>query len=282
MKDERYWPVLGTWLKDTAETPPDPRQTARRVAEFLPRTPQVRCHWWLPSLRRTPTPNGRLQVRDSHPATIAAATARYPTITGRTRSMFGPVKAITVGALVFALGGLFLVAQPFEQQDSVPASEQESAPATGETDDDAWVTGTISCTMAGEATSQEGETHDLELYPGRCYAQLSDPRVSGDWWSDVQQAWFKETGDRVLAFATTEISGPDGTWVGTATHIADYTLEPWTAPAWGIFEGTGPYDGWTFVFTTPNQLDPQSGITGIIYEGPPPPWAETLPLVPAG
>ena len=42
MKDERYWPVLGTWLKDTAEAPPDPRQTARKVAERLPQTPHAK------------------------------------------------------------------------------------------------------------------------------------------------------------------------------------------------------------------------------------------------
>jgi len=48
MKKERYWPVLGTWLKDTTTTPPDPQQTARKVAERIPETPQVRRRWCWP------------------------------------------------------------------------------------------------------------------------------------------------------------------------------------------------------------------------------------------
>lgn len=158
-----------------------------------------------------------------------------------------------------------------------------AAPALGQADSDAWVTGTLSCGMAGEATVEAGVTQELDLYPARCFAQLSDPRVSGDWWSDVQQAWFWETGDHAMAFGTTEITGPDGTWVGTTTHIADYTSDDaWTAPAWGVFEGVGAYEGWTFVVSSPNQLDPQAEVSGIVYQGPPPPWAETLPLTPAG
>ena len=31
--------------------------------------------------------------------------------------MLSPVKAITAGALVFAIGGVFLIAQPFDQQE---------------------------------------------------------------------------------------------------------------------------------------------------------------------
>ncbi len=204
MKDERYWPVLGTWLKDTAEAPPDPGQTAREVAERLPQTPQLRRRWWLPSLQRTPTPpRGQGQTTDAQPRHHHGHDRPLPHHR-EDRVMLGPVKAITAGALVFALGGVLLIAQPFGQESSVPGAELKSAPATGQTDSDAWVTGTISCTIAGDITFQEGETHDLDLYPGRCFAQLSDPRVSGDWWSDIQQAWFKETGDHVLAFATTE------------------------------------------------------------------------------
>jgi hypothetical protein len=37
--------------------------------------------------------------------------------------MFSPVKAITAGALIFAIGGAFLIAQPFGQQGgSVPGA----------------------------------------------------------------------------------------------------------------------------------------------------------------
>ena len=41
--------------------------------------------------------------------------------------MFSPVKAITAGALVFALGGVLLIAQPFDQQGgSVPGAATDA------------------------------------------------------------------------------------------------------------------------------------------------------------
>jgi len=44
--------------------------------------------------------------------------------------MLSPVKAITAGALVFALGGAFVIAQPFGQQGSVPGAGIEDAEGT--------------------------------------------------------------------------------------------------------------------------------------------------------
>ena len=41
---------------------------------------------------------------------------------GRTQTMFSPTKAITAGALVFAIGGVMLIAQPLQQQGSVPGA----------------------------------------------------------------------------------------------------------------------------------------------------------------
>ena len=42
--------------------------------------------------------------------------------------MLSPVKAITAGALVFALSGAFLIAQPFDQQASVPGAQSTFLP----------------------------------------------------------------------------------------------------------------------------------------------------------
>jgi hypothetical protein len=111
VKDERFWALLGTWLKDTATSPPDPQQTARKVAERLPQTPQVRRRWWLPSLRREPAHLTASKERTEYqPTPIPATNGHSATVTGRTQSMFSPVKAITAGALVFALGGVLLIA----------------------------------------------------------------------------------------------------------------------------------------------------------------------------
>jgi hypothetical protein len=44
--------------------------------------------------------------------------------------MLSPVKAITAGALVFAIGGVMLVAQPFEQQVGLPGAATDMVPST--------------------------------------------------------------------------------------------------------------------------------------------------------
>jgi hypothetical protein len=140
MKEERSWPVLGTWLKDTAAAPPDPQETARKVAERLPQTPQVRRRWWLPSQRAA-----------HQPSPIQATSGHTPTVIGRTKSMLSPVKTITAGALVFAIGSVFLIAQPFDQQPVVPGAETEAVAPT-------WVTGNIS--FAPGCTSPDSDEVD--------------------------------------------------------------------------------------------------------------------------
>lgn len=90
--------------------------------------------------------------------------------------MFTRAKAITAGVLVFALGGVLLIAQPFGQQGgSVLAAGTDGAglePAT--------VTGTFE----GLATSSDVETDLIDGYArnqsgwtGRL--EMSDPRLTG-------------------------------------------------------------------------------------------------------
>ena len=153
------------------------------------------------------------------------------------------------------------------------------APAFGQTDSTAWVTGKLDCGRAGQGTSQEDASVRLDQFPGQCTATMTDPRVSGTSESDIQEVCFKLPGEPCMLFGTTEIAGPDGTWVGTFGSVNDMTLGK--LPSWGVLEGTGAYEGWTYVSFTPDQLDPNAVVTGILYEGPPPPWGETLPLSPA-
>jgi hypothetical protein len=155
-----------------------------------------------------------------------------------------------------------------------------AAPAHGQTGGATHVTGTISCARAaGGGTSQEDDSVRFDQFVGQCFAKLSDPRVSGGWRSDLQEVCFDLPGEPCMMFGPGEILGPDGTWVGRVGSINDATLK--AMPAWGVYEGTGPYEGWTFVFFTPDQLVSSAETSGILYEGPPPPWGETLPLSPA-
>jgi hypothetical protein len=54
---------------------------------------------------------------------MPSVSGSYGRITGRTQVMFSPVRAMIIGALVFALGGVFLIAGPFDRQGgSVPGA----------------------------------------------------------------------------------------------------------------------------------------------------------------
>ena len=82
-----------------------------------------------------------------------------------------------------------------------------------------------------------------------------------------------------MGWVTSEVVGPDGTWVGTAGMSEDPSRAE--LPSWGVAEGTGAYEGWTYWYHIPDLLAPDSPDYGILYEGPPPPWGTTLPLSPA-
>jgi hypothetical protein len=129
MKDEKYTPEVGSWLKGREVPPPDSKQTASQVVARLPKVRQ-RSRWWpLPIIRPATKPSSTEQITDPQITPALATNGHSPTVLGRTQSMFSPVKAITAGALVFAIGGALLVAQPFGQQGSVPGAATDAEPA---------------------------------------------------------------------------------------------------------------------------------------------------------
>jgi len=156
-----------------------------------------------------------------------------------------------------------------------------AVPSLAQNGHDTAVTGTLSCHLAGGMTADGDTSVTLERFPTECIAVFDDPRVSGTARSDITEACFKgaASSDACVLWGTIELSGPDGTWVGTVGSIPDGTLS--TLPAWSVMEGTGEYEGWTYWMHTPDQSDPSAKATGVVYEGPLPPWAESLPLAPA-
>jgi len=162
MNDEQLGKALGSFYKDTEVAPPDPRQSADRVMAEVPDTPQIRRRWWLPAFRRNADAESVMPSTDFQPTPIPATNGRShhahsPTVLGRTQSMFSPAKAITAGALVFAIGGVLLIAQPFGQQSSVPGAAIDGAGL-----EPASVTGTFTGT---EGPEQRGG--DERLPPNR-------------------------------------------------------------------------------------------------------------------
>jgi hypothetical protein len=143
-----------------------------------------------------------------------------------------------------------------------------------------YVTGTSECAEVPGRTVQEDDAVELHLFQTECTLTSSDPRLSGPGVVDTQQFCLKEDAGHVCtAWGTTEFTGPDGTWVGTYGWVQDPSRAK--LPAWGVTEGTGAYEGWTYVYHVPDLMAPSSPEYGILYQGPPPPWGETLPLSPA-
>ena len=140
MNDDQLLREVGSWLLDADPAPPDARESVRQA---MARTPQVRQRgrWWpLPILGRTAGPPTLDRTTDYQPTPIPATNGQTPTVIGRTQTMFSPAKAITAAALVFGIGSVMLIAQPFDQQGgSVPGAATDTGPV-----DPVWVTGTES------------------------------------------------------------------------------------------------------------------------------------------
>ncbi len=120
--------------------------------------------------------------------------------------------------------------------------------------DEAWVGG--DARLVGTGTDQVNI--DIPMYASGMF----DPRYSPG----------------AVRWGTTEIAGPDGTWVG-----------PWIAyggsPYVLVAEGTGEYSGLTLVASMPATIPTVDGeavyaFEGIIYEGTPPPFGP-LPSAPS-
>ena len=182
--------------------------------------------------------------------------------------MFSPVKAITAGALVFALGGVLFIAQPFDQQaGSIPGGAQSDERAAE------WVT------FVEEECTVEGETHTsgsdagvawIRDLPLACEVTYSDPRVSGAQSTLYNEDCFGPAGLPCVYWATHELVGPEGTWSGWTNGTTDPERD---ATGYTVMTGSGDYEGLTFVSHAAGPFGETPTGFGIIFEGdsPPPP-----------
>ena len=175
MNDDRLTTALGSFYKSTAQTPPDP---SRSLGEVMTRVPQTRQRgrWWpLPSLRRASVAPPVIPTTGFQPTPMPATIGHASTITGRTQVMFSPFKAIITGAVVFAVGGVFLIAQPFDQQRGVAPGAVTDTP--GESTP---VTGTSGCWLKTSGIFQlTSAPYSLTDQVLTCSEVASDPRVTG-------------------------------------------------------------------------------------------------------
>jgi hypothetical protein len=275
MNDEQMQSLLEEGFRAMNTTPEDVERSTREV---LQRKAHVRqkCRWrpFPVFYRRTqsPTTNGTTQHQ---PSPIPAKNGHSPTVLGKTQSMFSPVKAITAGALVFAIGGVMLIAQPFDQQGSVPGAETEAVAPT-------WATATVqygsNCDF-GDTNIEDGVTQERGM---NCQGQTwtsDDPRLDGKALVAANADSFDVDGQGYsLVTSVVEFSNDAGGWQCTN---ADRVV----SPADTLFQtsrfdgdrlsciGDGDYEGLSAILVADHRSSPMT-VEGLVFPGEMPPMPE--------
>ena len=248
MNDEQMQSLLDLWFEDADPTPPDTRQTAAEVMAEVPEVRQ-RGRWWpLPAWhRRTQTRTGTDPDRRSYDP-ITATGRHTPTLDWRTHTMISPIKAITAGALVFAIGGVLLIAQPVDRLGGgVPGAEQEAdlLPPLK-------VTATfqrMDCdSSAGSSEGSFEEDGLVDRYRGAyctVYNEWSDPRLQGTETYLNNGVEYMDGSELYVAHYVHDIVTDDGAW-RMRPHFRFHSADDAAATpssAMGAFSATWILDG---------------------------------------
>lgn len=275
--ERRMTQLVKVWLEGTSESPYGVEPGVRQVMARVRHTRQ-RGRWWpLPTFRRTARAPSPTETSDFRASPIPAANGHTPTIAGRTQSMFSPAKAVTAGALIFAIGGALLMAQPFgQQQASAPGAEGDAVPT-----DPVWVSGTLHLAphCAGPDIERTDSVQHQRGY--RCTPQqwrVDDPRLSGaatsTWNADVYQP--DGEGYVSIIAGTYELVNDQGRW-----HCRyDDALAHGMGLLWDAdndqtvtCRGEDGYEGLSAILITDWAAAPRT-IEGLLFEGEGPPLPE--------
>jgi hypothetical protein len=287
MTDTEMETVLRTWLQDAPARPPDRSRVVGSVVGQLHSTRRGRRRWW-PFARSgreamtqaiPPRPSSQLDP-------IPASNGHTPTVIGRTSSMISPAKALIGGALIFGIGGVMLIAQPFQQQSSVPGAEVQPPPAPT----------AFSATYAGTGRSNPGTVKETDdgtivsvgqgwLFDSR---ESSDPRFAGPLVLTATDIQYPDVGGGI-GVTGYRIETDEGAWQQVPTANASWEEDGarWSSgqlpPADNImfftFIGEGGYEGLTAVVQetwAPGGHVGRIQFDGFIFEGDlpdaPEPW----------
>jgi hypothetical protein len=197
--------------------------------------------------------------------------------------MFSPAKAITAAALVFGIGGVLLIAQPFDQGGSVPGAEADADPVAP-----VWVTGTVglASSCSGPTASAPEPSVQPEREHHRCGPQrwsTSDPRLTGtatDTWD--MDVYVTDQAIYSVRAGTYEVHNESGTWLCHYRDGLSYGMGRYAVGANDetlTCTGDDAYEGLTAILfldwtdSPPNDVP----LAGLIFSGEPPP----LPELPA-
>jgi hypothetical protein len=185
--------------------------------------------------------------------------------------MFSPTNTVVAGVLAFAIGGVFLITQPFGgTTDLAPgAATDTDAPEA------AWVTGTIGL---GNCILPESEevTPEVVRLREHCAPQrwtMSDPRLSGTatetWYSDS----FPTDPVSVVQIGRNDVQTEDGAWVCTFGPRAGQGTSRMVSKELRheVCIGSGSNDGLTAVLTVDLS---GSTVEGLIFSGELPPMPD--------
>ena len=274
MTGEPMQPLLEAWFRDREAAPADVKSGVARVMAHVPQTRQQGRWWPLPTPGRKTAPATDIPRTEFEPSPIPATYGRAPMVKGRTRTMFSPVKAITAGVLVFAIGGAFLIAQPFGQRGSAPPgadadTDTGNAAAT-------LVTGDIHAPgsdCSWPTFEQDGAVRHEWGY--HCEPQTwttSDPRLSGDvaalWNADVHQTGNGFTSVITAAYFVTNEAGG---WTCRSEAIAEgYGLSyEYVTGETATCVGDGDYEGLSATLALDYVVE--ESLIGLIFPGDAPP-----------
>ena len=254
-------PEVREWMKGTDAESPDAQRSARQVMTRLPEVRQ-RSRWWpFPVRYRTPKTSRTTDTTAYQPSPIPAANGHTPTVIGRTQTMFSPAKAITSAALVFGIGGVLLIAQPFGQRAEV-APGAESADFVEPVKFTAVLTPgpevqKPTCERIGGMTQCLGQAWTPYI------TEVSDPRLDGvmTLTANMNQ-WPLQP---MLAMETYRITNEDGAWQGSFPSVYESFSD--TAGAQSVvLVGEGDYEG---LYAWMDVTD-WSAINGVVFSYPPP------------
>jgi hypothetical protein len=188
--------------------------------------------------------------------------------------MFSPVKAITAGALVFAIGGVLLISQPFDQQGgSLPGAATDAdidpmAPALtsgsmtiADDEPESW-----------EETVQDGIQR--EQWVDVATVEMSDPRLTGMLTLEYTKQRFDHD-DTDLAWGIVRLENDTGDWEGKMVQTSDLATGGHEVAYYELV-GSGAYEGLSAIvfetaFPTPAQVGGARDWSAIVFPGDLPP-----------